>query len=266
MGAIDGDGFRAGGARDWGCAFWRWGCSKGTASTCRWAPISSTGTRSPAWRRRRSWRWSFPPFYFGQINEARCFPGALTIRPALLLELLQGVFDEIGRNGFRKIILSNAHGGNWHLLQFLAQSALWEEKPYALYIPMGLTPERQAQWRALLETELHGHACECETSISLANHANLVKMERVPSEPANPLKRMAGLPSTFTGIGWYSDYPTHYAGDARTATEEKGRALRQLEVDNLAEYIAAVKADQVVPALQQEFFRRAGEVTSDVRR
>ncbi len=202
----------------------------------------------------------FPPFYFGQIYEARCFPGALTIRPTLLLELLQAVCDEIGRNGFGKIILSNAHGGNWHLLQFVAQCALWEEKPYALYLPKGLTPERQGRWKALLESELHGHACECETSISLANHPHLVKMDRVPAEPGAPLKRMAALPPIYTGIGWYSDYPTHYAGDARSATEEKGRALRQLEIDNLAEVIAAVKADGVVPGLQQEFFQRVGAV------
>ena len=56
-----------------------------------------------------------------------------------------------------------------------------EEKPYSLYIPQPLlNAERAAQWRNLLETPNHGHACECETSISLANHAHLVKMDRVP--------------------------------------------------------------------------------------
>jgi creatinine amidohydrolase len=199
----------------------------------------------------------FPPFYFGQIYEARCFPGALTLKPTLLLDVIQGVFDEIGRNGFKKIVVFNGHGGNTHLLRFLAQCALWEEKPYQLYLPMGLTPEREAQWKGIVETELHGHACECETSISLANHPELVQMERVPVEPALPLDRMHDLPPTFTGIGWYANYPDHYAGDARSATHEKGIALRQLELENLVEYIAAVKADEVVPALAGEFFQRA---------
>ena len=200
----------------------------------------------------------FPPFYFGQIYEARCFPGALTLKPTLLMDVIQGVFDEIGRNGFEKIVVFNGHGGNTHLLHFLAQCALWDEKPYHLYLPRGLTPEREVQWRAIVETEQHGHACECETSISLANHPDLVKMERVPAEPALPLARMHDLPPTFTGIGWYANYPDHYAGDARPATREKGLALRQLEIDSLAEYIAAVKADQVVPALTREFFSRSG--------
>lgn len=54
----------------------------------------------------------FPPFYFGQIYEAKCFPGTLTIKPDLLLNLVQNIFDDIARNGLKKIILYNAHGGN----------------------------------------------------------------------------------------------------------------------------------------------------------
>jgi creatinine amidohydrolase len=204
----------------------------------------------------------FPPFYFGQIYEARCFPGAVTLRPTLLIEIIQAVFDEIGRNGFEKIILSNAHGGNNHLLPFLAQCSLWEEKPYNLYYYTGaLTPQRAQQWKEIVETPIHGHACECETSISLANHAHLVKMERVPEKPAEPLERLSGLPANFSGISWYSNYPDHYAGDARPASAQKGAALRQIEVDSLAEFIAAVKADRQVPALNREFFNRVRQVT-----
>jgi creatinine amidohydrolase/Fe(II)-dependent formamide hydrolase-like protein len=57
-----------------------------------------------------------------------------------------------------------------------------------------------------------------------------------------------------------SDYPDHYAGDARVASEEKGQTLVRLASDYLAQYIAAVKADEVVPALNGEFFRRAERV------
>lgn len=199
----------------------------------------------------------FPPFYFGQIYEARCFPGTITLKPALLLELLQGVLEEIGRNGFAKIVVYNGHGGNDHLLAFLAQCSLWEEKPYSLYLPQGLLgPERKKKWQETCQTDEHGHACECETSISLANHAHLVKMHRVPAKAASAQGRMKNLPPTFTGIRWYSNYPDHYAGDARTASQEKGLVLRELLVDSLAEYLAAVKADEVVPSLNREFFAR----------
>lgn len=69
----------------------------------------------------------FPPFYFSQIYEARCFPGTVTLRPGLLIELIQGVFEEVGRNGFAKIVVFNGHGSNTHLLRFLAQCSLWEQ-------------------------------------------------------------------------------------------------------------------------------------------
>jgi len=199
----------------------------------------------------------FPPFYFGQINEARCFPGTLAIGPTLLLELIQGIFDEIGRNGFEKIVIYNGHGGNKHLLAFLAQCSLWEEKPYSLYLPQDiLGPERNEKWKQTLQTDEHGHACECETSVSLANHPHLVKMDQVPDRPAAALRRMKHLSPTYTGIRWYSNYPDHYAGDARKATAEKGLVLRELLVDSLAHYLAAVKADTVVPSLKREFFTR----------
>jgi len=203
----------------------------------------------------------FPPFYFGQIYEARCFPGAMTAPPRLLLEILQNVLDEVGRNGFGKIILFNGHGGNTHLVSFLAQCALWDEKPYALYLPtQRVSPERQAEWDAVRETRKGGHACEVETSITMANYPELVKMDAVPDEPGEALGRLVHLPPTYTGIGWYSNYPEHYAGDARTATREKGQVFVRLQVETLAEYIAAVKQDTVVPALQDEFFRRGDDL------
>ncbi len=199
----------------------------------------------------------FPPFYFGQIYEARCFPGTLTLPPELLLSLLRTVLKEIRRNGFQKIILVNAHGGNTQLLDFLAQCTLADDEDYALYVQKRvLSSERQRQWEETIETTVHGHACECETSISLANHPQWIDMDAVPSEPALPLGRTSHLKGNFSGISWYSDFPDHYAGDARTATAEKGRILRQLQVDTLAAFIAEVKADQAVPTLAGEFFAR----------
>lgn len=199
----------------------------------------------------------FPPFYFGQIYEARAFPGAVALRPALLLELYGAVLDEIARNGFRKIVILNGHGGNVHLLPFLAQSSLYEEKPYRLYLfDDRLECERQQAWEDILSTREHGHACECETSISLANHPGLVHMERVPAEPAHPLGRMRQLKGNYSGIWWYADFPEHYAGDARTASAEKGLALRTLLVEAFAEYLQRVQVDESVAALEGEFFAR----------
>ncbi len=203
----------------------------------------------------------FPPFYFGQIYEARCFAGTITLKPTLLLEVISGVMDEIGRNGFKKIILYNAHGGNDQLLPFVAQCSLWEQKPYSVYLHTGeLTPERQQAWDNLLETPEHGHACECETSVLMASYPDLVDLSRVPADPGEAQQRLKHLPAHFSGVWWYANYPEHYAGDARKASYEKGLRLRQLKIDSLAEYIRAVKADQVMPALEKEFFERENKL------
>lgn len=203
----------------------------------------------------------FPPFYFGQIYEARCFPGAVTLAPEKLVGLLRDVLDEIGRNGFRKIIIVNAHGGNGHLIPFLAQSSLWEQKPYALYWFRGqMTAERQKEWQEIIETPLHGHACECETSITMANFPELVDLSKVPQEAGEPQGRMDHLAGGYAGIWWYADYPQHYAGDARSASAEKGRRLRELEVLTLTDFIRLVKADRSVAELEGEFFAREAQL------
>jgi len=207
----------------------------------------------------------FPPYYFGQIHEARCFPGTVAIPAVLTLQLLMAVCDEIGRNGFRKIIIYNGHGGNTHLLNYLCQATLAERKPYAIFMPSGpdtalLSGRRKQELDALRETPVHGHACECETSISLANHPHLVKLEALRRRKAHPLGRLDHIPPGRITGRWYSDYPDHYAGDANAADAEKGRKIRQLLVDALAEYIAAVKNDRVALTLLEEFHDRCRQV------
>jgi creatinine amidohydrolase len=199
----------------------------------------------------------FPPFYFGQIYEARCFPGAVTLKPTLLLELLQGVLDEIGRNGFGKIVISNWHGGNNALDGFLVQCALWEQKPYTLYLaPWGLSGERAARGSQLLPPGSTGHACAMETSLMMAIAPEAVDAAAMPDHAAPPLGRLSHLGRGSTAVSWYANYPEHYAGDARLATPEIGRELTELHAAELAAFIAAVKADTVALALQAEFFQR----------
>jgi len=96
----------------------------------------------------------------------------------------------------------------------------------------------------------------------LGIHPELVKMDRVPERPARPLGRMESLPPTYTGSWWYADYPDHYAGDAHAASIEKGQFLVNTMAESLAAYIAAVKTDTLVPALENEFFQRAGNIAN----
>lgn len=202
----------------------------------------------------------FPKYYFGQLNCARHFPGNIAIDPDLLCKLLGALCDEIARNGFKKILLHNGHGGNQHWLHYFAQLSLHERKGYSLYVTNWLADSKRREEVKAVSNAPGGHGDEKETSMTLALAPHLVKMDRVPAEPELPRKRLAHLGETFTGIWWYANYPDHYAGDARGSTAEKGRKLLEIYVDALAKVVRAIKADQAVPSLEEEFFRRVDEV------
>ncbi|OPX24825.1 MAG: hypothetical protein B1H04_01375 [Planctomycetales bacterium 4484_123] len=205
----------------------------------------------------------FPPWFLGQIYEAKCFPGTVTIPPTMLVELLLGIFDEIGRNGFTKIIAYVAHGGNNHLVPFLAQAQLAAPKTYQLYVfrySSAMTDKQRARWREVLETDGGGHAGESETSIMMAHRPELVKMDAVGERTGRRQGRMDHLRGGLNALRWYADFPEHWAGDARPASPEKGKALVDIQVECLAEYIRAVKEDEVAGQLAEEFFRREAEL------
>lgn len=200
----------------------------------------------------------FPQYYFGQIYEAQHMQGTLAIRPQLLMDLLENVCDEIGRNGFRKVLLVNGHGGNTHMLNFFLQLMLYRKKPYVVYLAGGWPSKREdlEYYRKLMDTQEHGHACECETSYGLANFPELVKMDEVPAKPGHTLNRLGHLGDIHTPMDWFAQYPDHYAGDARPASREKGEKLRQKSVEHLAQTIRRVKEDETLPTLYDAFFSR----------
>lgn len=195
----------------------------------------------------------FPHFYFGQIYEARTFPGTLAINQKVLIDLIQSVFKEISRNGMKKIILYNAHGGNNAMLQFLCQCELESENDYQLYLYSPASDERRKLYNEVCDSKIHGHACECETSITLNNFEELVKMDKVDSEEYKPRRDLSHIPNLFTGLSWYSNYPHHYVGNANVASKEKGKVLFDYEVREFAKFIKAVKEDNTLQRLSNEF-------------
>ena len=202
----------------------------------------------------------FPPYFFGQITEAKHFPGTFALRAPLLLKLLQAVCDEIGRNGFTKILLYNGHGGNSSMVRYFIQCSLDQQRPYTLYHSEWLADmSLQAQIDKICPTK-GGHADETETSVMLSIAKPLVKMDRVGTKTSLPLGRLGPLGGAGSAIWWYANFPEHYAGDARPATAEKGHKVMEIYVASLAEAIRKVKADKTSPALHREFFARVARV------
>src|SRR5215475_9736360 len=76
----------------------------------------------------------FPEYYFGQIFEAKHEPGTVAYSPELQLRLLQETTDEMARNGCKKILIVNGHGGNNSLLPYFAQTQLNLPHDYIVYV------------------------------------------------------------------------------------------------------------------------------------
>lgn len=203
----------------------------------------------------------FPDVIFTKIHEARCFPGAVAVDSDLTLQLLENACQEIVRNGFTKIVLVSGHGGNHHLTRFLAQTQLGKQHDYALYVvDPSVLPEDEAELNALFTEGIFDHAGDSETSQVLAIRPELVKMEAVPDTSEGSAQgRLSTLRNLniYTGIWWYADHPTHYAGDARPASAEKGECLLQAMAQFLAAALLAIKRDDVTLRLQGEFYKAA---------
>src|SRR3984957_19282135 len=103
----------------------------------------------------------FPAYYFGPIFEAKHEPGTVAYSAKLQMELLQETTDEMARNGCKRVVIVNGHGGNNHLLPFFAQAQLDTPHDYVVYVvPLPVYPaERPAR-----TTRVDGHAGEAETS------------------------------------------------------------------------------------------------------
>ena len=197
----------------------------------------------------------FPSYYFGQIFEAKHQPGTVAYSVHLMLDLLQETCDELARNGIKKIILVNGHGGNEQFLQYFCQAQLAVKKDYAVYLydPSDDTSVAEAL-KKMRKTTLDGHAGEEETSSMLAHRPDLVHMERANDQSGEDQKRLAGLKHAYTGIWWYASQPNHYRGYGAAGTKEMGEKMSDLESAILAEMIRSVKADTKTLELQKMFF------------
>jgi creatinine amidohydrolase len=196
----------------------------------------------------------FPEYYFGQIFEARHQPGTVAYSLQLQLQLLQETTDEMARNGCKKVLIVNGHGGNEYLLPLFAQAQLERQHDYVVYVYWPLARETG---RPTVKDKVDMHAGESETSHTMVSRPDLVHLDRVPNESGKDQARQKLPPDVYTGIWWYARFPNHYSGDASTASKELGEFDKKTMVGNLVAAIRAIKDDQVSLQLQNEFYQES---------
>jgi creatinine amidohydrolase len=175
-------------------------------------------------------------------------PGALTcsVTPTTLLHLLTDLVDSLERQGVRKLVLLNGHGGNelkpWtrelhHRTRVFLCVCDWYRVAADLYPKLFQEPGE--------------HADEMETSLGLAFFPELLRLELADEGAARP--------SRFEAInrGWVSiTRPWHLVttntglGNPAAAAAEKGQRLMEVLVERLGRFLidlAAAPMDETFP-------------------
>ena len=196
----------------------------------------------------------FPEYYFGQIAEAKHEPGTMAYSRSLQLALLQETTDEMARNGCKKILIVNGHGGNDSLLPYFAQTQLDKPHDYVVYIFDERTP---SQGGPPLKTKIDMHAGESETSKMMISRPDLVHQDRATSESGADQARQKLPEDVYTGIWWYTRFPNHYSGEGAAANKELGQFQMNWWIESVVKAIKAVKADDVSLQMQKEFFEKS---------
>ena len=225
-------------------------------------PIGSDLIKVRQWSARatkKEYAVVFPDYFYGQINEAKQQYGTFSLPSKLVMELLEATCKEIGRNGFKKIIIVNGHGGNPQMIRYFIQNQLEKKRDYAVYFFDPKTPKDVAEKASQLrksEAKFDMHGGENETSSLLYLRPDLVKLDKSTSESGENQNRLQLSNDLYTAIWWYAAYPNHYAGKAEVSSIELGKLLTDSIIESLVNAIKAVKEDKQTLKLQDEYFSK----------
>jgi creatinine amidohydrolase len=176
-----------------------------------------------------------PTMPFGVNTNYFEVPGALacSVTPTTLLHLITDLVDALERQGVRKVVLLNGHGGNE--LKPLMRQLHHRTKVFLCLcdwyrVAGDLMPK--------IFDKPGEHADEIETSMGLAYFPELIHLEKADAGTAKPSRLDA------INRGWISiTRPWHLAttntglGDPSKASAEKGRKLMDIVVERLSGFL-----------------------------
>ena len=222
----------------------------------------------------------FPALYFGDINGLTMWKGGIVFSTELLQRMLTELCAEIARNGFKKILILNGHGGNTALLQNFLRSTDHEKKDYTVMFrneyqygfaalakelragqkfPELTEEDRDYLLRFTDEKKTGGHACLNETSIMLKIRPETVRMDRIRAVDGTSRHKTDHLAKKGISIQgpcsfWLTDYPNSYQGDApEGASERIGEVILRRRIALQAEACRLLKADDRVLEWREEW-------------
>jgi creatinine amidohydrolase len=180
-----------------------------------------------------------PPIYYGNSLSMSDMKGVFTITPDSLANLLLDLCKSFAKQGFKKIVFLNGHGGNEQVLSFIGQKAR---------IETGALIVRIDWWHIIDEDILKicesavAHADEGETSMMLACRPDIVNMKKATKDDTSEklTKTLMGgksknVPPVFVPFTKWSK--TGLIGDATKASKAKGEKIMKAVVDKIVHFL-----------------------------
>ncbi len=179
---------------------------------------------------------------FGISSHHRHFPGTISVSPKALRAYVKDILYSLYRNGIRKVIIINGHGGNLNALLEIAREVRERKKLFAIIF----------QWWDALKGEYPseecGHAAALETSLNLYLHENLVDTSSIVDERTAPI---------FGNVrGIYLPWETRdltksgVMGVATTSNKEKGKEVFEKALQQLCLLIDLLKSKDISELLE----------------
>ncbi len=216
----------------------------------------------------------FPTMYFGEKTGAGEFKGTVIFTAELRQQILKETCREIARNGFKKILLYNGHGGNQAMLSAFSRSVLYEKTDYMVYdysigsdfaTPKKLLQENYSyltsEDRKILEAytaqkKRYGHACFIETGWVYGVRPEAVRLDKADQESGASVHRFDAFAERKinTPFSWMADYPNSYAGDMHEGMNERiARAMVEYSTGKLCGVIRFLKNETISNAYKKEW-------------
>ncbi len=189
-----------------------------------------------------------PTVPFGVNTNHLKIPGGLacSVTPTTLLALLTDLVDSMQRQGVRKMVLLNGHGGNE--LKPLARELHHRTQVFLCVCDWF---RMAADFYPRIFQQPGEHADEVETSLGLAFFPELMHMELADDGAAKP-SRLEAINRGWVSITrpWHLVSKNTGIGNPAAATAEKGRQLMELLVERMAGFLvelAGAKMDENFP-------------------
>jgi len=180
-----------------------------------------------------------PPIYYGNSLSMVDMKGVFTVSPDTLASLLLDLCKSFSRQGFKKIVFINGHGGNKQVVSFIGQKARIETG--ALIVRIDWWDVAAEEILKICEKEVV-HADEGETSMMLACRPELVDRKTAVKDDTSDklIGKLTGgkpknMPQVFVSFPKWSK--TGLMGDATKASKIKGEKILNAVVDNIVDFL-----------------------------